>query len=120
MKKSDMTFSVYQLEVLKEFYDSQLPRYKFAQKKGISRSTFMRWVRIFEHLNPEMVECMKKDKSSKGSDDSAALTALRLENERLRTELKHEKMRAHAYDTMIDVAEEMFNIPIRKKAGTKQ
>ena len=35
-------------------------------------------------------------------------------------ELELEKLRAHAYDKMIDVAEEMFNIPIRKKAGTKQ
>ncbi len=34
--------------------------------------------------------------------------------------LKDAKMRAHAFDTMIDVAEEMFNLPIRKKAGTKQ
>ena len=31
-----------------------------------------------------------------------------------------EKLRAKAFDTMIDVAEEMFNIPIRKKAGTEQ
>ncbi|MCS2765595.1 hypothetical protein NXV33_10750 [Bacteroides thetaiotaomicron] len=29
--------------------------------------------------------------------------------------LKDAKMRAHAFDTMIDVAEEMFNLPIRKK-----
>ena len=35
-------------------------------------------------------------------------------------ELELEKLRSHAYDKMIDVAEEMFNIPIRKKAGTKQ
>lgn len=90
------------------------------KKKGIARSTFMRWVRIFEESNPEMAHFMKKEKSPTPSEDSAAITALLLENERLRTELKHEKMRAHAYDTMIDVAEEMFNIPIRKKADTKQ
>jgi hypothetical protein len=30
------------------------------------------------------------------------------------------RLRAKAYDTMIDVAEEMFGIPIRKKPGTKQ
>ena len=29
-------------------------------------------------------------------------------------------MRADFYDTMIDVAEEMFGIEIRKKAGTGQ
>lgn len=30
------------------------------------------------------------------------------------------KLRAHAYDMMINLAEETFNIPIRKKTGTKQ
>lgn len=45
----------------------------------------------------------------------------------LKKELKEAKlalyqaqMRAEVYDTMIDVAEEMFKIPIRKKAGTKR
>ncbi len=76
----------------------------------------MRWVRIFEDSNPEMAQFMKK--SLPFPQSSAAITALLLENERLRTELKHEKLRAHAYDTMIDVAEEMFNIPIRKRHQT--
>lgn len=31
-----------------------------------------------------------------------------------------QKLRATAYDKMIDLAEETFNIPIRKKSGTKQ
>ena len=79
-----------------------------------------RWVRIFEDSNPEISAYMKKHKSPKSSEESSSITALRLENERLRAELKDAKMRAHAFDTMIDVAEEMFNLPIRKKAGTKQ
>lgn len=33
--------------------------------------------------------------------------------------LEMEKIRAHAYSTMIDIAEEEFNIPIRKKLDTK-
>lgn len=35
-------------------------------------------------------------------------------------EAELEKLRAKAYDKMIDLAEEHFNIPIRKKSGTKQ
>ena len=35
-------------------------------------------------------------------------------------EAELEKLRAKAYDKMIDLAEERFNIPIRKKSGTKQ
>ena len=75
---------------------------------------------LIDNISDEMAQYMKKEKSPTPSEDSASITALLLENERLRTALKHEKLRAQAYDTMIDVAEEMFNIPIRKKAGTKQ
>ena len=35
-------------------------------------------------------------------------------------EAEQEKLRAKAYDTMIKVTEETFNIPIRKKSGTKR
>lgn len=120
MKKQDITFSSYQIALLGEFYSSHLSIRQFSANKGISHSTFSRWIRIFENSNPEIAQCMRKKNSPKPSEESAAITALRLENERLRSELKHEQMRSHAYDTMIDVAEEMFNLPIRKKAGTKQ
>lgn len=48
------------------------------------------------------------------------LKAMKAENKRLHEALELEKLRSRAYDTMIDVAEANFNIPIRKKAGTKQ
>ena len=34
--------------------------------------------------------------------------------------LELEKLRSKAFSTMIDLAEETFNIPVRKKSGTKQ
>ena len=37
-----------------------------------------------------------------------------------RKALELEKLRSHAYSTMIDLAEQTFNIPVRKKSGTKQ
>ena len=46
--------------------------------------------------------------------------ALREEILELKKKLHQETMRADFYDTMVDVAEEMFNIEIRKKAGTGQ
>ena len=59
---------------------------------------------------------MAKKKTEPTPEDYAALQA---EIARLRKELRQEKMRADVYSTMVDVAEEMFHIPIRKKAGTK-
>ena len=58
-------------------------------------------------------------------DDMAKTNEERLkekdaEIKRLRKALELEKLRSHAYSTMIDLAEKTFNIPVRKKSGTKQ
>ena len=45
---------------------------------------------------------------------------LKAENKRLEKALEMEKLRAKAYDTMIDIAEQTFNIPIRKKSDSRQ
>ena len=58
----------------------------------------------------------KKVKTS----ESEEIKALRKEVLDLKKQLYHEKMRADFYDTMVDVAEEMFGIEIRKKADTGQ
>lgn len=59
---------------------------------------------------------MGKRKAEAGKDD---YDKMRAEAERLRKELRLQKMRAEALDTMIDVAEEMFNIPIMLTARIK-
>ena len=46
--------------------------------------------------------------------------ALQAELAKVKEELRKEKLRADAYDTMIDIAEDMFKVPIRKKAGAKR
>ena len=38
----------------------------------------------------------------------------------LEAQLNYQTMRAEAYDTMIDIAEKKFNIPIRIESDTKQ
>lgn len=48
------------------------------------------------------------------------LKGLESENRRLRKALELERLRSKAYSTMIDVAEQTFNIPVRKKSGTKR
>ena len=60
---------------------------------------------------PEIEEDMAKtnDELLKEKDE---------EIKRLRKALELEKLRSHAYSTMIDLAEQTFNIPIRKKLTT--
>jgi hypothetical protein len=45
---------------------------------------------------------------------------LEAENERLKQELEMEQLRTRALNVMIDIAEDQFKIPIRKKSGAKQ
>lgn len=52
--------------------------------------------------------------------ESEEVMRLKRELKEVKLALYQERMRADAYDTMINVTEEMFKIPIRKKAGTKQ
>lgn len=53
-----------------------------------------------------------------GSTDD--VNVLRARIEELEEQLRHEKMRAEAYNTMIDLAESTFKVPIRKKSGAKR
>ena len=45
---------------------------------------------------------------------------LKLEIEQLKYQLEYEKLKSEAFNTMIDIAEQEFKIPIRKKYGAKQ
>ena len=60
----------------------------------------------------------EEDMAKKSKDDQ--IRELKAQLKQARKEAELEKLRAHAYDTMINLAEETFNIPIRKKSGTKQ
>ena len=89
---------------------------QIAEENGVQVRTVEYIVRNFASELPEIPTMRKKKKDASEED----YDKLRAEVTRLRKELRQEKMRAEALDTMIDVAEEMFNIPVRKKAGTKQ
>lgn len=52
------------------------------------------------------------DMAKKSKNDQ--IQELKAQLRQVRKEAELEKLRAHAYDTMITLAEEKFNIPIRK------
>ena len=59
-----------------------------------------------------------EDMANKSKDDQ--IRELKAALKKAQKEAELEKLRAKAYDKMIDLAEERFNIPIRKKSGTKR
>lgn len=110
-------------EIIQLYYVKNLTMREVSEKIGEKSKTIQKWLAIFAAENKEKLENMAKKSMLPASVDvqcdAEEIRRLREENRRLSKELKYEKMTTLALNTMIDVAEEMFEIPIRKKAGTK-
>jgi transposase-like protein len=74
--------------------------------------TLSRWIDKF--ASEEIPSMSKKSK------ESEELASLKAELAILKRELESERLRRQAYELMIEIAEEEFNIPIEKKFGVKQ
>ncbi|MDR1937639.1 MAG: hypothetical protein LBQ73_03955 [Tannerellaceae bacterium] len=80
-----------------------------------------RWMCTFgiaeteDHAVPEGFVKKKKD-----ANKSSEVLSLELENRKLKAGLAYERMRADAFDTMIDLAEETYQIQVRKNSATRQ
>lgn len=107
---------------MREYLESGLPAEKIIKKYHISsRSVLFSWMDRFLNARdslplqqePQIEEDMAKTKDERLKEKDAEI-------KRLRKALELEKLRSNAYSTMIDLAEQTFNIPVRKKSGTKQ
>jgi transposase len=103
-------------EVLRLYAETDMSYGEIAEVNEVQIRTVAYIIRNFASELP-YTPVMRKKKKDVSPED---YDALRAEITRLKKELRYEKLRSEALDTMIDVAEEMFNIPVRKKAGTKQ
>ena len=105
---------------------------QLSKEFGVSRRAIYRWISTFAdgkvpirrnqgtpEVNPNPSSMSKKSQKPVESE-AEELARLREENKRLAEALKMSEWMNHAKDVMIDEAEKMFNIPIRKKTGAKQ
>ena len=111
------------IAIVSEYMQGRMSATQIIEKYGIkSRQTLFSWMDKYVN-EKELVslqdETNPTDPMAKQSPEDR-VKELEAENKRLQKALELEKLRSKAYDTMIDVAEETFNIPIRKKPGTKQ
>lgn len=110
------------IQIVSEYVQGHEPASKIIEKYHIgSRQVLFNWMDKFVN-EKELVSLPDKqseDPMAKKNPEER-IRELEAENKRLEKALELEKLRAKAYDTMINVAEETFNIPIRKKSGTKQ
>ena len=103
--------------IIREHFLEGKSQTSLVKKYNSCPSTVSRIISNFAAANDKSVLLMK----NKPKDNQAEeLKALQEEVLSLKKQLYDEQMRADFFETMIDVAEETFNIEIRKKAGTGQ
>lgn len=114
-KKRDLYYD----RVIHLYYDEGLGNKKISNIIPINPSTVTTWIRNFALEHPEMIrKCMKRTPPTvdlKKSENDEDVKSLKAEISRLKRELDDATLRADAYNEMINVAEERFRIPIRKK-----
>ena len=106
------------IAIVAEYVQGHVPASQIQEKYHIKhRQTLLNWVDKYVY-EQELVslheETNPSDPMAKQSPEDR-VKELEAENRRLQKALELEKLRSKAYDTMIDVAEETFNILIRKK-----
>ena len=118
--------------IVKAHLLNHVPISQLSRDFSVDKVTIWRWIRTFADgkvpdrrsqgtpdvkPNPSI---MPKKNQKPVESEAEELARLREENKRLAEALKMAEWMNHAKDVMIDEAEKMFNIPIRKKAGAKQ
>lgn len=114
MKKSNHYSNEFKWSVVKEVLAGHVSKEGARHQYGIKgNSAVLNWIRNFD--NTQTYEM--KRKTTEQPDLTIKLEA---ENKRLREELELERLRVLSLNVMIDLAEEQFKVPIRKKSGAKQ
>jgi transposase-like protein len=114
MERVNFYSEVFKKAVVQEVLSGGLCKDEARRKYGIrGNSAILNWMRKFDDSSTYP---MKKKGRTPGRD----ITELEAENKRLKEELEHERLRSLSLNVMIDLAEEQFKIPIRKKSGAKQ
>ena len=112
------------LSILRDYYSSGMSMYACVQKYHMStNSILIRWKKEYEshpefvslQSEPKELDMANRDKESYKEE----IAQLKKRNKELEKALAFSKLETEARDLMISIAEEQFNIPIRKKAGAK-
>ena len=101
------------------FFQSGMGIVAFSKKAGLPTMTLHQWVSAFKAASPAIADSsMTKDEKTRALEEEVA--ELKRALGQAAQERDTARARAPAWETMVDVAEEMFGIEIRKKADTKQ
>ena len=107
------------MAVVAEYQVGKMTAAQIVEKYHLSsRQVLFNW--MDRYLREESLSLGASEAEDMAKDPEERIRELELENRRLQKALDTETLRAKAFDTMIELAESKFNIPIRKKSGTKR
>lgn len=92
---------------------------RWMRQLGYNTGIKTRRPNIVSNLYPMAQKKTKQDKAANNDDESFENLQLKKRIAELEKQLKDAEMKAIALSTMVDIAEDMFKIPIRKKLNTK-
>lgn len=114
----------YFYEVMKLHFERGFGEDKIARILPLGHTTVSRWIAKFASEQAKTSGTMKQTEEKRPMSSVEKLEKeLAEKDERIRhleAQLRQESLRADAYDELINVAESMYHIRIRKKIGAKQ
>lgn len=109
------------MRIVSEYIQSREPAQDVVNRYKLSNKQILfNWMDKYLHEESLSLSENQIEDSMANKNPEDRIKELEAENKQLMNALKLEKLRSKAYDTMITLAETTFNIPIRKKSGTKQ
>ena len=110
------------MRIVSEYVGGHVPARELVEKYGLSsRQVLFSWMDKFvnEKALISLSDYQSDDPMAKKNPEDQ-IRELKAENKRLEKALELEKLRAKAYDTMNNIADQTGNKQKRKKSGTKQ
>lgn len=107
-------------KVAMEVIEGHLSKETARRLYGIKgKSAVTDWVRFYSDANKK-IKAIEASLNCMTSQEREQFEELKAKIALLEQELTNEKHRAGLYQTMIEIAEQQLNIPIRKKYGARQ
>lgn len=120
-KRSSQT---HKTTILRAIVDGRMTVREASFSYRVSAGTIRTWVRSYERQKGELASAMTTKDSSKseqsGANQDEELALLKKALQESQQHLQEANLKIQALNTLIDVAEDEFKIPIRKKAGAKR
>ena len=111
----------FKLQVVQEYLGTDQSQQSLLQKYKIGdTNSITKWMRKFDLQVPSDRQIELQRTMAKEKEKTIYEQELEAKVQKLEEQLKHERFRTLALNTLIDVAEGDLKISIRKKAGAKQ